>query len=106
MRDSPRIVPEEQQVIRLITRILFVWFIKEKGLVREEWFVKAEMEQLLRNFGGSDYYRAVLQNLFFATLNTEIGARGFSTRKEPSHRVFSRYRYQSLINDVLSALRT
>ncbi len=96
----PSIVPKKQQVIRLITRILFVWFIKEKGLVREEWFVKAEMEQLLRNFGGSDYYRAVLQNLFFATLNTEIGARGFSTRKEPSHRVFSRYRYQSLINDV------
>ena len=96
----PSTVPAEQQVIRLITRILFVWFIKEKGLVREEWFVRAEMEELLNNFGGSDYYRAVLQNLFFATLNTEMGARGFSTRREHSHRVFSRYRYQSLIDDV------
>ena len=96
----PSTVPAEQQVIRLITRILFVWFIKEKGLVREEWFVQAEMEQLLSNFGGSDYYRAVLQNLFFATLNTEIGARAFSTRREPNHRVFSRYRYKSLIDDV------
>ena len=93
-------VRAEQPVIRLVTRILFVWFIKEKGLVRQEWFVKAEMEELLSNFGGSDYYRAVLQNLFFATLNTEMGARGFSTRREPNHRVFSRYRYQSLIEDV------
>ena len=98
----PSTVPaeQEQQVIRLITRILFVWFIKEKGLVREEWFVQAEMEKLLSNFGGSDYYRAVLQNLFFATLNTEMDSRGFSTRREPSHRVFSRYRYKSLIEDV------
>ena len=96
----PSTLSAEQQVIRLITRILFVWFIKEKGLVREEWFVRAEMEELLNDFGGSDYYRAVLQNLFFATLNTEMGARGFSTRNEPSHRVFSRFRYQSLIRDT------
>lgn len=58
------------------------------------------MEELLNDFGGSDYYRAVLQNLFFATLNTEMGERGFSTRTEPSHRVFSRFRYQSLIRDA------
>ena len=96
----PKTVPAEQQVIRLITRILFVWFIKEKGLVQKEWFEKAKMEQLLNNFGGSDYYRAVLQNLFFATLNTEMDSRGFSTRREPSHRVFSRYRYKSLIRDL------
>ena len=98
--EFPKTVPAEQQVIRLITRILFVWFIKEKGLVRDEWFEQAKMEQLLNNFGGSDYYRAVLQNLFFATLNTEMDSRGFSTRREPSHRVFSRYRYKSLIRDL------
>ena len=98
--EFPKTVPEEQQVIRLITRILFVWFIKEKRLVSEEWFVQAEIEKLLSNFGGSDYYRAVLQNLFFATLNTEMDSRGFSTRREPSHRVFSRYRYKSLIRDL------
>ena len=96
----PSTVSAEQQVIRLITRILFVWFIKEKGLVQEEWFVPTEMKKLLHDFGGSDYYRAILQNLFFATLNTEMGARGFSTRTEPSHRVFSRFRYQSLIRDT------
>ena len=96
----PSTVPAEQQVIRLITRILFVWFIKEKGLVREDWFVCDKMKELLNDFGGSDYYRAILQNLFFATLNTEMDARGFSARTEPSHRVFSRFRYQSLIRDT------
>ena len=93
----PSTVPMEQQVIRLITRILFVWFIKEKGLVREEWFIRAEMEELLNDFGGSDYYRAVLQNLFFATLNTEMGKRGFSTQTRRTHRVLSRFRYRTLI---------
>ena len=29
-----------------------------------------------------------------------MGARGFSTQNEPSHRVFSRFRYQSLIRDT------
>ena len=96
----PSTVPAEQQVIRLITRILFIWFIKEKDMVREEWFVPAEMKKLLHNFGGSDYYRAVLQNLFFATLNTEMGMRGFSSQTESGHRVFSDYRYQSLIRDT------
>ena len=96
----PSAVPKEEQVIRLITRMLFVWFVKEKRLVADDWFVQKPMEQLLHAFGGSDYYRAVLQNLFFATLNTPMDKRGFSTRTRPSHRVFSRYRYRTLIRDV------
>ena len=98
--DAAGLPSQEEQVIRLITRILFIWFIKEKGLVQEEWFVRAKMKELLDSFGGSDYYRAILQNLFFATLNTEMATRGFSTQTEPSHRVFSRYRYESLIRDT------
>ena len=97
----PSTVAMEQQVIRLITRVLFVWFIKEKGLVREEWFVRAEMEELLDDFGGSDYYRAVLQNLFFATLNIEMGKRGFiSSRTKSNQRGFSGFRYRTLIRDT------
>ena len=96
----PADAPAEEQVIRLITRILFVWFIKEKGLVPEDWFDEQAMEAMLREFGGTDYYRAVLQNLFFATLNTPMDQRGFSTRTRTSHRVFSRYRYRSLIHDI------
>ena len=96
----PDASPAEEQVIRLITRLLFVWFIKEKGLVAEDWFKESAMRKMLRDFGGSDYYRAVLQNLFFATLNTPMDQRGFSTRTRTTHRVFSRYRYRSLIRDV------
>ncbi|MCY4553597.1 MAG: Eco57I restriction-modification methylase domain-containing protein, partial [Candidatus Poribacteria bacterium] len=42
---------------------------------------------------GDSYYRAVLQNLFFATLNTEIDKRTFSKGGNSNHRNFSRYRY-------------
>lgn len=96
----PPAAPIEQQVIRLITRVLFVWFIKEKRLVADEWFSETKMRALLRDFGGSDYYRAVLQNLFFATLNTPMDERGFSQRTRRTHRVFSRYRYRTLIRDI------
>ncbi|KAA3517772.1 Eco57I restriction-modification methylase domain-containing protein [Agrobacterium vitis] len=64
-------------VIRLLTRLIFVWFIKEKGLVPEALFDPAEVRQLLKDDpttarDSSTYYKAVLQNLFFATLNTEM----------------------------------
>ena len=55
--------------------MLFVWFIKEKGLIAEELFTEPKVKGLLRDYdsdNGDSYYRAVLQNLFFATLNTEI----------------------------------
>ena len=44
-------------------------------------FTETEMDDLLADYDpetGDSYYRAILQNLFFATLNTEIGQRGFS----------------------------
>ena len=48
---------------------------------------------------GDSYYRAVLQNLFFATLNTEIKKRGFSEGKDDDHRNFSLYRYEDQMLD-------
>ena len=91
----------ERHVIRLITRMLFIWFLKEKGLVTGELFEESFARQVLRNFGGepSDYYRAVLQNLFFATLNTEIDKRDFSQRTYATHRDFYKYRYRDLLAD-------
>ena len=91
----------ENHLIRLITRMLFVWFIKEKSLVSEELFAEALMSDLLKNFGddNGNYYRAILQNLFFATLNTEINNRAFSSRKSKTHRSFNLYRYADLIRD-------
>ena len=95
-------VSAEEHVIRLITRLLFVWFIKEKGLVAEELFVENLVGQLLQDYdadAGDSYYRAVLQNLFFATLNTEIAERGFSAERDSTHRLFSRYRYRKEMGD-------
>ena len=41
----------------------------------------------------------MLQNLFFATLNTEIDRRRFSKANNAGHRDFSRYRYKDEIGD-------
>ena len=69
-------------IIRLITRLLFVWFIKQKGLVPNNIFDTAELDKILADFDAqakdsSVYYNAILQNLFFATLNNEIDKRAF-----------------------------
>ena len=95
--DENRVIKPEEHVIRLITRLLFIWFIKEKGLVEEDLFKKDEIQSLLKEEdfdNGDSYYRAVLQNLFFATLNTEIDKRTFSKGGNSNHRNFSRYRYK------------
>ncbi len=100
--DENRVIKSEEHVIRLITRLLFIWFIKEKGLVADALFNKAQIQDLLKEDDfdtGDSYYRAVLQNLFFATLNTEIAKRGFSTRTNKTHRNFSRYRYKTQMSD-------
>ena len=100
--DEKRILEPEEHVIRLITRLLFIWFIKEKGLVADELFNKTQIQNLLKENGfdsGDSYYRVVLQNLFFATLNTEIGKRKFSTVGYATNRDFSRYRYKNQMRE-------
>ena len=100
--DENRVLKPEEHVIRLITRLLFIWFIKEKGLIADVLFNKAQIQDLLKETdfdNGDSYYRAVLQNLFFATLNTEIDKRGFSTGSYTTHRDFSRYRYKTQIRN-------
>ena len=91
----------ERQVIRLVTRLLFIWFLKEKGLVPDDIFTEAFATSTVKNHAreATDYYRAVLQNLFFATLNTEIHKRAFSTGKRRTHRDFTKYRYRALLTD-------
>ena len=88
------------QVIRLITRLLFIWFLKEKQLVPEELFEEESAAGHLNQFSQetSDYYQAMLQNLFFATLNTPINERVFSRRNYQEHRDANKYRYADLLN--------
>ena len=99
--NEKRVLKPEEHVIRLITRLLFVWFIKEKGLVADELFNEEHVFPLLKDYdreSGDSYYRAVLQNLFFATLNKEIEKREFSPQTNAKHRDFSLYRYKKEIN--------
>ncbi len=73
-------------VIRLITRLMFVWFLKEKKLVPDDLFDEKKLKQLLiyTDKNKSTYYKAILQNLFFATLNTEMGKRKFRSSADKS----------------------
>jgi adenine-specific DNA-methyltransferase len=69
-------------LIRLITRIIFIWFIKEKSLVPEALFNKGNLKKILKEFGTNNnsrsYYNVILQNLFFGTLNQKMHERGFA----------------------------
>ena len=65
------------KLIRMITRLLFVWFIKQKGLVPDSIFNPKQLKSILVDFDETshidgNYYNAILQNLFFATLNCAI----------------------------------
>jgi type I restriction-modification system DNA methylase subunit len=71
-------------LIRLLTRLIFCWFLKEKGLIPETLFVEAELKKILKDLSPnvSTYNEAILQNLFFATLNQRMGkdAKGHAFR--------------------------
>ena len=65
------------KIIRLITRLMFVWFIKQKGLVPDRIFDTDFLSTILKDFKAQSatngaFYNAILQNLFFATLNRAI----------------------------------
>ena len=78
---------KDKKIIRLLTRLMFVWFIKQKGLVPDCLFDESSLQDILVDFNptandSGNYYNAILQNLFFATLNRAIeddeGKRGFA----------------------------
>ncbi len=97
-------------VIRMITRLIFCWFVKEKGLIPETLFNQRRLNELLDGFApdnnagsGSVFYKAILQNLFFATLNTEMDKRGWA-RDEQNFMAHSLYRYRDLFKKPDEAL--
>lgn len=83
-----------EAAIRLVTRLIFVWFLKQKNLIPDEFFDKVEINKLIKGFtpdritdlmymdGESIYYKTVLQNLFFAMLNSPITPEGKDTISE------------------------
>ena len=83
-----------ESAIRMITRLIFVWFLKQRNLIPNEFFDESNVGNLLKGFDPhadatlftkskeSRYYKAILQNLFFAMLNSPITAEGESELSE------------------------
>ena len=99
-------------VIRLITRLIFVWFIREKGLAPAELFDERALQPLLcwNDPKQSTYYKAILQNLFFATLNTEMGDDRRFRGKNPAGRdshygITTVYRYEDYFSNPMASTR-
>ncbi|MGI6258943.1 MAG: Eco57I restriction-modification methylase domain-containing protein [Anaerolineaceae bacterium] len=70
----------EMSVIRLITRMIFIWFMKVKGFISADLFEKTKLRFLIKDIeddGAFTYYNAILQNLFFAILSQEVPKRKF-----------------------------
>lgn len=101
-----------KSLIRLLTRLLFVWFIKEKNLIPEQLFNEDSIKAQLNGFkpqisdksnaifqaNDSHFYRAILQNLFFATLNQTCEKRQF--RGDGRHQnVTNLMRYKSYFSE-------
>ena len=96
----------EKKVIRMITRIMFVWFIKQKELVPNRIFDIEYLSTILKEFDPysttvGNYYNAILQNLFFATLNRAIEDENGNTRKFASSTkrdIKTLYRYAEMFS--------
>ena len=96
----------ETKIIRMITRIMFVWFIKQKNLVPNHLFNPEYVHTILKDFDeesttNGNYYNAILQNLFFATLNRAIededgNKRKFATASKRDIKTL--YRYEELFS--------
>ena len=84
-----------EALIRMVTRLIFVWFLKQKKLIPDEFFDdKRYIPETLNGFNpdkvdnlfgkskASQYYKAILQNLFFAMLNSPITPEGKMTISE------------------------
>ena len=103
-------------VIRLLTRLIFCWFLKEKDLIPDHLFDQDAVTSALNSVGDeeSTYYHAILQNLFFATLNQPMNADGEPVRQfaadgdfqenRSQHGVKTLYRYKKSFRDPANAL--
>lgn len=103
-------------VIRMLTRLIFCWFLKEKDLIPDHLFDQDAIASILNSLDDeeSTYYHAILQNLFFATLNQPMNADGESVRQfaadgdfqenRNQHGVKTLYRYTKSFREPGNAL--
>jgi hypothetical protein len=114
--EFPKDAPKEDDghdhvsLIRLITRLIFCWFLREKGLLPDTLFDRRQLNDILEGFApdkvrnkDSVYYRAILQNLFFATLSTETDKRKWAN-DEQNFMAHSLYRFKECFQKPATAL--
>lgn len=98
-------------LIRLLTRVIFCWFLVEKRLIPSALFREHRLKELLKEFSpsndpnrpdvASSYYNAILQNLFFGTLNMPIEQRAFrekggaGDRYDKNYGITNLWRYET-----------
>ena len=81
-----------EAIIRLITRLMFTWFIRQKIPALKELFERDGLDETLKGNRGKgkfnpdsmeddNYYRCILQNLFFATFNCPQTGKGRLLRR-------------------------
>jgi hypothetical protein len=105
---------DAKNLIRLLTRLLFVWFIKEKGLIPPALFNQGDLaNDILKNFDPDSrntvFYKAILQNLFFATLNQTRGKRQFRNSGRQHRNITTLMRYKEYFHnpdDFISGVET
>jgi len=106
-------------LIRLLTRLIFCWFLKEKGLIPGRLFDPHELKKLLVDLNPDSYtfHQGILQNLFFGTLNQQMGT---NPKTKKPYRQFAKdegfkknlstydvnnlYRYEALFHDPEQAI--
>lgn len=100
-------------LIRLLTRVIFCWFVKEKTLpdgrplIPYHLFDAPRIREILKDASpdAATYYTGVLQNLFFATLNTEMDPkdgepnRRFARKVTSDHMVHTLWRHREQLRD-------
>ena len=100
-------------VIRLITRMTFIWFMRVRQLVPDQLFDEAFIAGILKDMTpeSASYYKAILQNLFFTTLNTPMNERRFFDRNKTGHKGYNPdsgnhnvFRYAELFKDEQAIL--
>lgn len=104
--------------IRLLARLIFCWFLRKKrdprtgqSLLPDDLFDERAIPDLLKDPSPNacTYYPAILQNLFFATLNTEMDRPGEplsrrfinpgNGRSSDDHMIHTLWRNATLLKD-------
>ena len=76
-------IEHQEFAVRLIGRVIFSWFLKEKKSAAGVPIVPSELLSLDAIASNADYYHSILEPLFFELLNKRVERRHESLREAP-----------------------